>query len=70
LPVAGPVRLVIYNILGQQVATLIDGTLSAGQHVMTWNGTSSSGRVVSSGVYFYRLTAGVYTATKKMVMLK
>ena len=70
LPAAGPARLVIYNILGQEVATLFDGALPAGQHVMTWNGMSTSGRVVSSGVYFYRLTAGSFNATKKMLMLR
>jgi hypothetical protein len=64
------VTLVIYNTLGQQVCTLVDDCQSAGSHTVTWDGTSSGGTQVSSGVYFYRLQAGDYSETRKMTLLK
>ncbi len=65
LPEANHVRLDIYNVLGQQVETLLDRNMSAGQHEIEWNtGTAAS------GVYFYRLTAGTFSETKKMMFLK
>ncbi|OQX92692.1 MAG: hypothetical protein B6D58_01695 [candidate division Zixibacteria bacterium 4484_95] len=60
----------IYNIVGQKIKTLKKGMLEAGFYTVTWDGTNNNGEVVSSGVYFYRLTAGDKTQTKKMVMLK
>jgi hypothetical protein len=65
LPEAGRVELVVYNIGGQQVATLVDGWLDAGVYTRTWNGSD-----VASGVYFYRLHAGDYAQSRKMVLLK
>jgi len=65
LPVAAHVELVVFNVLGQKVATLIDGDMEAGSHVVEFDGS-----VVSSGVYFYRLTAGDFSETKKMMLLK
>jgi len=56
--------------LGQRVTTLIDGTLEAGYHQIRWNGTESNGREVAAGVYFYRLQAGDFVKTKKMLLLK
>ena len=58
-------RLEVFNIVGQRVTTLIDGDLEAGRHEVTWDAGQ-----VSSGVYFYRLTARDYTATRKMMLLK
>jgi hypothetical protein len=65
VPKASDVKLTVYNVLGQLVATLIDGQLTAGAHVVTFNGSD-----LASGVYFYRLESGSYTANKKMLLLK
>jgi len=70
LPVDCQVRLEIYNILGQKVATLVDESQKAGYKAVQWDGRGVSGGEVSSGIYFCRLEAGDFTATKKMVLLK
>ncbi len=70
LPRAGRVTLRIYNILGQEVATLVDEHLSAGRKVVIWNGDNQAGRTVASGVYFYRLSTDNYAQTRKMMLLK
>ena len=62
--------LKIYNILGQEVETLVDEVKEAGYYSVTWDGKDDSGRDVSSGVYFYRLMAGNFTATKRMVLMR
>ncbi|HUU46252.1 MAG TPA: T9SS type A sorting domain-containing protein [Acidobacteriota bacterium] len=67
---AGPVSIVVYNILGQNVRTLVNGERSAGTHTETWDGTDNSGRTVSSGMYFYRVQAGGEVVTRKMSLLK
>lgn len=63
------VRLTIHNVLGRRVRTF-EGHFSPGTHTVTWNGKNSSGQEVASGVYLYRLTAGDYQETKKMVLLR
>jgi len=65
-----PVEIDIYNILGQKVRTLINKPLEAGEHTVVWNGTDNRGRSVASGIYFYRMKAGNYTETKKMILKK
>ncbi|MCK4605652.1 MAG: T9SS type A sorting domain-containing protein, partial [candidate division Zixibacteria bacterium] len=70
LPSAGRARIEIYNILGRLVAVPHDGMSSAGNNQIVWNGKNSAGKPVSSGVYFYRLTADNYTETRKMTLLK
>jgi len=65
LPQASDVCLEIYNIVGQRVTTLVNGHLDAGVHTLIWDGSQSA-----SGVYFYRLQAGRFDATKKMILLK
>ncbi len=67
---SGKVKLDIYNVLGQKVRTLIDGNATAGLHVDQWNGLDNNGKKVASGVYFYKLEAGEFTAIKKMIMIK
>ncbi|MFQ6091186.1 MAG: FG-GAP-like repeat-containing protein [bacterium] len=62
--------LKIYNILGQEVRTLLDEHQKPGYYTVTWDGRDENGREVASGVYFYRLTAGEYTYTKRMVLLR
>lgn len=70
LPAEGRVELSIYDAGGRRVATLVDGTLDAGPHAVTWRGLDDEGRVVASGVYFFRLTANGESASRKGVLLK
>jgi len=67
---ATPVTIEIYNTKGQLVKTLINEAKEAGNHSVVWNGKDNSGRSVSSGVYFYKMNAGKYSSTKKMIMMK
>jgi hypothetical protein len=70
LPAAAQVQLDILNIVGQRVRTLVDEFRAAGNHTVTWDSKDDNGNNVSSGVYFYRLRAGDYADTKKMVLMK
>ena len=70
LPSEQAVSLKIYNIKGQVVSSLVDRRIAAGIHTVRWDGKNDSGERVSSGVYFYRLTAGEKSFVKKMVLLK
>lgn len=65
LPNASVARLDIYNIRGQRVATLVNELLDAGDHVITWDASN-----LASGVYLYRLEAGVFSEVRKMTLLK
>jgi len=65
-----PVRLTIYNTLGRRVLRLVNEIQYPGKHTVSWDGTSSSGDKVASGIYFYRLESGEESATKKMILLK
>ena len=64
------VKLEIYNILGNRVRTLIDDRLVAGHKSITWDGKDNQGKQVTSGIYFYRLKAGDFTESKKMVIVR
>jgi len=70
LPKNSPVQLEIYNIMGQKVATLLNCELKTGFHTVTWDGTADNGENVATGIYFYRIEAGDYSDTKKMMLLK
>ena len=70
LPKQSPVKVVIYGLSGEIVATIVNQTMSAGNYRITWNGKTDDGRAVASGVYFYHLQADGFTATKKMTLLK
>jgi hypothetical protein len=70
LPEATRVELVIYDVLGQHVATMKNARQEAGSYQVRWNGTNDSGAPVSTGLYFYRLNAGTNSATKKMIFMK
>ena len=70
LPTMARVQLVVYNVLGQQVAVLVDGEYPAGDHRVTWNGTDRNGESVASGVYLYRLSTDAENLTRKMMLLK
>ncbi|NMC44419.1 MAG: T9SS type A sorting domain-containing protein [candidate division Zixibacteria bacterium] len=70
LPKAAKVTLEVYNITGQRISTLVNGHLEAGYHSAIWDGKDEAGQTVSSGIYFYRITAGEFSETRKMVLLK
>ena len=70
LPRKAPVSIAIFNLLGQRVIELANEEYPAGSHEVNWDGLSSSGQRVSTGIYFYRLVAGDYINTKKMLLLK
>ncbi|MFA6108957.1 MAG: FlgD immunoglobulin-like domain containing protein, partial [Candidatus Latescibacterota bacterium] len=62
-----PVHLQIYNLLGQPIRTLVSGRLTPGYHAVPWDGRDERGLPASSGVYLYRLEAGAWGATGRMV---
>jgi len=70
LPEAATTELTVWNIMGQKVATLYSGDLNAGHHILNFDGRDKNGNQLSSGMYFYRVTAGKYNATKKMTLMK
>ncbi len=70
VPTASWVRLDVFNVLGQRIATLVDEEHSAGVHTAVWDATDAAGRPVGAGVYFYRLhSAGQPTLTRRMVLI-
>ena len=70
LPEAGQVRLAIYNLLGQEVRVLVNERKDAGSFTATWDGSDALGRRVASGIYLYRIQAGSFSATRRMLLLK
>ena len=70
LPIASDVTLKVYNILGQEVKTLVDVREKAGHKTVYWDGKNNANKSVASGLYLYRLTAEDFTETKKMLLLK
>ena len=67
---AAHVELTVYNVLGQQVANLIDEPLTAGEHVIEWDSRDGNGRSLASGVYVYRLQTDQFSAARKMLLVK
>ena len=64
------VELTVYNMLGEKVTTLVKGNQPAGYYNVEWDGRNSQGRIVSSGMYFLRISAGSYCKTNKMVIVR
>jgi hypothetical protein len=64
------VQMIIYNLQGAEVRRLLNRSLSAGSHAVTWNGRDDSGRPVASGTYFMRFVAGERAATRKLALIK
>ena len=64
------VYITIYNMMGRKVKTLVNSPQTAGNKSIQWNATNSGGQTVSAGVYIYRIEAGEFKQTKKMVLLK
>ncbi len=67
---AGKVQISIYNILGQEIRTLLNVYQSAGLHSIEWNGCDNDGRPAPSGIYFYRLEVNDFSDCRKMILLK
>jgi len=70
LPTRSQVTISIYNVMGQKVNTIVEGSKSVGSHIVFWDGTDKTGKVVSSGVYFYRIHAGDFVESKRMMLIK
>lgn len=70
LALSGRVELVIFNLLGQRVKTLVSAQQSRGHHIVKWNGADDHGRLVSSGVYFYLLKSGAFRTVKKLLLVR
>lgn len=64
------VTLEIFNLLGQKIRTLVNEVVDAGEHSIRWDGRDAAGYPTASGVYLYRLQAGEYTATRKMMLIR
>lgn len=64
------VKLTIYDVLGREVITLVEGEFTQGRYSVAWNGRDSKGMSLASGVFFYRLQVGSQTQTKKMLLLR
>jgi hypothetical protein len=70
IPKSAQVQLVVYNMLGQKIATLVNQYENAGKKSAKWDGKDASGQVVSSGIYVYQIHAGDFFASQKMLLAK
>ena len=71
LPQLANVKLRVFDVLGREVATLVNGEMQPlGQHVVNWNGLNNAGIGVATGTYVYRIEAGEFRDEKKMVLVK
>ena len=69
LAAISPVKLEVFNILGQRIATLVDGNQEAGSYQAQWDGTDAAGQAAAAGLYFYRLTVDGVPQTGRMVLV-
>jgi hypothetical protein len=67
---AGHVELMVYNVAGQRISSLVNDTKLPGKYTEIWDGRNDHGRSVATGIYFYRLRTRSYTAVKKMILLR
>ena len=70
LPIAGPVRLAVYDVAGRLIRTLVDADQPSGTHAAAWDGRDASGCSVASGSYFARLEAGGKVETVRMSLVR
>jgi len=70
IPNDASVNLVIYNVQGQKIRTLVGKEQKSGYYSVVWDGRNDAGQTVSTGLYLYRVQAGSFVATQKMLMLK
>lgn len=69
-PDGGPVTIRVYNILGQEIRTLVHAVRPAGDHHVTWDGNDRLGRAVSSGMYLIRLESGGRSMVRKALLIR
>jgi flagellar hook assembly protein FlgD len=69
-PANSKVKLIVYNNLGMEVRTLINGIAVPGIHTVTWDGRNNYGGQMASGVYFLRLQTGTFHQTQKMLLVR
>ncbi|MDD2331703.1 MAG: T9SS type A sorting domain-containing protein, partial [Candidatus Cloacimonetes bacterium] len=67
---AGQVQIEIFNLKGQKIRSFSNNHATAGFYSQMWDGKDTQGQVVGSGIYFYRMTSGKYSSTKKVMMMK
>jgi hypothetical protein len=70
LPTTNHVDIVVYDLLGRNIRTLVHGVVSAGYHTTEWDGRDESGNAVPSGVYFMRMTSGDFSMARKLMLMK
>jgi hypothetical protein len=70
LPRTVAIRITLFNMLGQEIKTLVDGLAPGGIHEVKWDGRDRNGQRVAQGVYFYRLETGKIVTTKKLIVLQ
>ena len=70
LPSSDVVKLVVYNVTGQKMATLLEGIREAGRYTVFWDGREISGNALATGIYLYRLQAGSQMETRKLLLLR
>jgi hypothetical protein len=70
LPEKSHVQIILYNIRGEKIKTLVDEEQEAGHHTVAWGGVDDRGRVVGSGVYIFKMTAGGFSDSKKLLLLR
>ena len=70
LPSASRVRIMIFDVAGRPVKVLVDKRFAAGINSLDWDGTRDSGNIAASGVYFYRIEAGSFSDSRKMILLR
>ncbi len=70
IPKGGLISLKVYNLIGEEIATIVNKDLSPGNYRFKWDGKNSVGEKISSGIYFYRLKGANFLQTKKMLLLK
>ncbi len=70
LPVRSPVKLSVYNIMGQKVTTLVDGQRSAGSYSIVWDGKNNKGEGLASGIYFYRMETDRFVQIRKLIFMR
>ena len=70
LPEANYVILKIYDLLGKEIRTLVDGPYEAGYHIIDWDSSDDADKPVSSGIYLYRMEAGSFSQVRKMTLLR
>ena len=67
---AGEASLKVYDVQGRELRNLVEGRLSAGPHVTHWDGRDNTGRLLPSGIYFYRLASGDRSETRKAMLVR